>query len=250
MPKSLYKVLRLAATADNQANPNPILFTPAISIQTSAQVSDYLLCKDCEGRLSSRGEKWIVENCWRSADNFPLRTMLENAEPMHVGKSDLAIYAGWTINGIDIPRVVYFGASVFWRAAARKWSPIVRQVPTTLDLGPYREEFRMFLLDEVAFPKNAALLVTVSSTKDEGANEGVLFPYHSKKESGCNQYRFLIPGIIFQLFVGKTMPVTLRACCVAQSDRHPIFFGPTDFLASDMWKLMSRGIPKGTLARK
>jgi len=248
MPKALYKVLVKASAADGNPNPNPIVWTPGVSMHTSAQVSDYFLCTSCEQRFSGRGEKWVLERCWRSDSAFRLQDVLASIKPDYVGKNNLAIYHAATIRAIDVAQLVYFAASVIWRAAARTWSPIAGHVPVKLELGPYEEELRRFLLDEIAFPRHAALLVTVSATKDEGANEGVLFPYHSKKESGCNQYRFWIPGITFQFFVGKSMTASLRACCLAQSAGHLIFYGPNDFIVSDMWKLMQRGQRKGALS--
>jgi len=51
MPKALYKITRKAAEADKQPNSNPVVITPAVALQTTKQVSDYLLCDQCEDIL-------------------------------------------------------------------------------------------------------------------------------------------------------------------------------------------------------
>ncbi len=129
LPKALYKLLKNAAASDGQKNPNPVVVNKKIALKTSAQVSDHLLCKQCEARFSTDGEKWMLENCWHSDSDFPLRSTLESETPVYVGHSGLSIYEGATISGVNIAKIVYFAASVFWRASAHKWGPILARRP-------------------------------------------------------------------------------------------------------------------------
>jgi len=52
LPKALFKIISAAARAEGATNPHPVLVTPEIAIQTSAQVTDHFLCADCEDRLN------------------------------------------------------------------------------------------------------------------------------------------------------------------------------------------------------
>jgi hypothetical protein len=248
LPKALYKLLKNTAASDGQKNPNPVVVNKKIALKTSAQISDYLLCKQCERRFSTGGEKWMMEHCWRSDSDFPLRSTLENATPVHVGHSGLSIYEGASISGVDIAKTVYFAASVFWRASAHEWGPILGQKPVKLVFGPYEESLRIFLVVDGDFPKDVVLLVTVSSTKEAGANEYVLFPFLRNKTSGFKQYMFCIPGVTFQLFVGKAIPGRLRVGCTARSKNNLLYLGSNDFTVGDMGRLISKAQPKGDLA--
>jgi hypothetical protein len=35
------------------------------AIQTSKQITDYLLCRNCENRLNRNGENYFLKICWR-----------------------------------------------------------------------------------------------------------------------------------------------------------------------------------------
>src|SRR6266545_1022909 len=84
LPKALSKLLTTLAKASAASNANPIAITPAVALQTSRQVCDYLLCAACEDLLSKGGEKWVVGNCWRSDEKFSLRSSLEKTTPLDI----------------------------------------------------------------------------------------------------------------------------------------------------------------------
>jgi hypothetical protein len=68
VPKAFYKLARAAG----DKNPNPIVVTPKLQIKTSKQVSDYLLCRECEVRFNRGGEQWVIENCWHAETDLNL----------------------------------------------------------------------------------------------------------------------------------------------------------------------------------
>jgi len=72
IPASMYKTLR----APGKSNPNPTVFGDGYSYTTSKQVSDYLLCEECEQRFRSLGEDWVMANCFRDDKTFRIREML------------------------------------------------------------------------------------------------------------------------------------------------------------------------------
>ncbi len=77
LSKGIYRILRDAGAK----NPDPFLITAGSSVQTSKQLKKHLLCKQCEGRLSGGGERWVLANCRRSDGPSPLRACWHPGPP-------------------------------------------------------------------------------------------------------------------------------------------------------------------------
>jgi hypothetical protein len=116
------------------------------------------LCRACEQRFNNKGERWVLQNCFRCAGEFKILDVLKTARPI-TPLDDGAIYAGAQVSDVNVDALVYFAASVIWRAAARHWDS--HDIGNQLSLGPYKEDFRLYLLGEAEFPKNAAVWVNV-----------------------------------------------------------------------------------------
>ena len=101
-------------------------------------------------------------------------------------------------------KLVYFGLSVIWRAGVNRWSDDHRTI--NIDLGPYLEPLRLFLLDETPFPRSMLLAVRVSSLTDYVPS--VNYP-ESRREAICRYHGFGVLGVYFVLFVGKQIHVDL-----------------------------------------
>ena len=220
LAKSYYKLARKAG----DKNPNPVVVGGDVAIKTSKQVTAYLLCADCEHRFNTAGEKWVIENGWKSVTDFPIHAALAAAQPVYAG-ADLKVYAGNAINGIDPDKLGYFAASVFWRAAAHKWKVENSDDPIFIDLGPYTEELRVFLMGG-AFPPNAAIIVTANSSPSVVLNEFALFPFDKARTTTHRQYKFLVPGLGFELFTGKGLPSSVRQMCIIRSAERKLFISP------------------------
>jgi hypothetical protein len=247
LPKAFYKLLLGLGKAAGQKNANPVALNEDIAFRTSAQVTDYLLCRDCEDLFSKHGEKWMVEHCWRSASDFPLRTTLKKAAPVLTVGGDDVFDGAAALGTSDISQLVYFAASVFWRGAVHQWGAVGGKKPVKLNLGTHEEALRLFLLAQGKFPSDAALLVNVSSSTDDGANELVLFPWKSNNGPPFDQYRLLIPGVAFRLFLG-TIPKELMFLSITRDPSHPILLGSHDLILADGKKLADKATPKGNLA--
>jgi hypothetical protein len=122
---------------------------------------------------------------------------------------------------IRIDQLVYFAASIFWRAS-------VFRIPfdksdRSVTLGPkYEEQFRLYLLGQSEFPLDAALMVAVSPSPVESA--AVWSPSGDRFAHGnCWVWRFSIPGVLFDIFVGKTILDSYRKACVLRSPGNFIF---------------------------
>jgi hypothetical protein len=218
LPKAFYGLLR----EPDDKNPNPIVVTPDIYMKTSKQVSEYLLCKDCEDRFNKRGEKWVLEHCWRGENDFPAHSALHAAIPFEQSDTGFRAYDGNAVPGIDLWKLIYFSASVFWRAAAHQWKPVLGHAPVRLEFGPFEEPLRKFLLDEGELPLHAVFVITVNATTEAGPNKMMLFPWRDHHDSYFH-HKFVVPGLRFQLFLGKGIPAHVRDLCAARSEQHPIF---------------------------
>jgi hypothetical protein len=210
MPKALYRMLR----SPELVNPNPTLMSRDFVKETSRQVKTFLLCADCEQRLNRNGEGWMLRNCCRAPEEFRLRDTLLRCSPGY-DDGQISVYAARNIAEVDIAKLVYFAVSVFWRAAVSSWVvELTRLEP--LQLGPnYSEQLRLFLLEESDFPAHAAITTEVLAFHEVRLGSAV-FPYGGRKGE-FHFYRFAVPGVRFDLFVGKRIPAEARRMCTFRS---------------------------------
>jgi len=150
IPRALYLDLRMPELP----NPNPIVGTPEETGPRQEQVVAPLLCRKCERRFNVNGEKWVLENGYRLNGPSRLYQTLQAAEPLPEVPSGTA-YAGAELPDLDMDKLAYFGASIFWRASLRVWP--VTEERRFLDLGRYAELLRRFLLGEAEFPLDMVL---------------------------------------------------------------------------------------------
>jgi hypothetical protein len=188
IPAALYKIVR----DERFKVAHPVHISTDVTVPSPRQVSDYLLCADCERRFEQGGETWVIRRCWQNTTTFPLRASLVNAQPIPTMEAGVAIYQGARVLDVDVDRLTYFAASVFWRAAAHQWS-IHKQTLPQLKLGPYEEQLRQYLLGG-SFPAAAVLAVFIGYGMEEMRNAVVTFPYLSGRDKGWRRYTFTIPG--------------------------------------------------------
>jgi hypothetical protein len=222
IPRAIYLDLR----TPELPNPNPIVGTPKETGQRQEQIVAPLLCHSCEHRLSVNGEKWVLENGYRLNGPSRLYQTLKNAKP-----SSGTIYAGADLPDLDMDKLAYFGASIFWRASLRVWP---REKPrgkaeSFLHLGPYAEQLRLFLLGEGEFPLDMALWCAVIRTPEPPPV--VSFPVGQLTSEGGESFHmhtFDIPGLSYLLFVGRHVPKRKRERCMIRSSRRVLFFTPIE----------------------
>lgn len=216
LPQAAYEVCR----EPGRKNPNPIAASREIVLQTSKQIAEHLLCRDCEQLFSRRGEDWVLSRMARSG-NSPLFNALSAAKPYGVFQHDEKLYASVGIPEIDAAKLVYFAISVFWRSSAKRWKDLNTEVG--IELGPYREPLRKWLLDEGAFPKNAALVICVPPTEQAVA---AVYSPRQMKNAHFHRITFYIPGVEFTLCLGNKIPAYARERCAHASPEKFIFTSP------------------------
>ncbi len=185
--------------------------------RTSKQVRDHILCVECEDRFSKGGERWVMTNGFHPSGSVPLQAALMNATPAHHA-TDFSAYPGTATPGVELEPLVYFAASVFWRAAVHDWG----DAGYRLQLGSrYQEGFRQYLMGVAPFPNHVALLIEVSSAAT--LLEIAVFPFGGKVAGTYFIYQFNIPGVGFTLFLGQRIPGAVFRICTVHSPKRWIF---------------------------
>jgi hypothetical protein len=141
--------------------------------------------------------------CDKGNGKFGLRELLQS----HCVQVDLGkdkVFEVTALLGDKTEQYLYFGASVFWRAAARSWSFRDATV-AQLTFGTYQEELRLYLLGKAGFPANGRLFVNVSS---DNTTDVATPPLEGHLKVGQHEgpyYKFYIPGILFTLILGREL---------------------------------------------
>lgn len=233
LPKGVYRILR----DEDAPNPNPWLISERKTAQVSNQLKAPLLCRDCEQRLSKNGEHWVLLNCLKKDGTFPLASTLSSRTPdVSSDANPTRVYLAANIPEINCAALPYFGISMFWRGSIHPWNQD-RSVP--VQLGPFQESFRQYLMGQAAFPDHCALLVTVREGKE--IDRLTHAPIGERREL-CHIFKFPMPGLAFALAVGKNIPPHYRQSCFAHVLGNPIMVTPNleQWLKRDAGQMLQR----------
>jgi hypothetical protein len=186
-------------------------------------MKDYVLCGDCEQRFSKNGEHWTLSQMAKES-GFPLQEKLRKATPIR-SIAGLTTYAGAKIPDLHLDKLEYFCLSVFWRAAVHDWTPIHGEKYERLQLGPYRECLRQYLLGVAPFPQNVITMISVYEDKDFIR---AMFPpaLGEPRPNEGRPYSFLIPGIQFSMTLGKQLKPESREFSSHVEPERRIFMSP------------------------
>jgi len=174
------------------------------------QLKAHFLCEECEQRFRKRGEDWVMANCYRGPSDFTLKRTLETHGPAYADETG-QLFTAKDVPDFQIQMLIYFASSVFWKAGAFTWRP--NRKPIHIELGPYLETLRSFLLDEGPFPKDMALHVWVSCWDINGKESrlsAACHPPQSDRIAGVFSHKFGIPGLSFRLMVGGNIPAAFH----------------------------------------
>lgn len=108
------------------------------------------------------------------------------------------VYEAAALPAIRVDTLVYFALSVFWRAAVHTWKTPGGDVK--IELGPYEEAIRLYLLDKSKFPVNVIVTIRVSNFHQ------LLWPPTEKRRPGFRMFTFGIPGLVFDMAAGAKIP--------------------------------------------
>lgn len=184
------------------------------------QIKKPFLCSECETRFNGGGESYVLENCFRKPGHFPLEQRLRNA----LNRTPWP--GGWIVYAEDFPkprlqweRLAYFAVSIFWRAGVTEWSVNNNRISVPLP-SRYEQELREYLLGK-PFPEQAVVSVAVTTRPDPIAH--AMHTPICDEVGNYNHYRVAIPGMLFDMLIGKELPSEWRPNCVVRGHRHPIY---------------------------
>lgn len=197
MPRSLYKKARGSGTKGNQ---DPHVLTAKERRSTSHQITDYVLCSDCEQRFSKDGEDYVMRLVTMQNGQFPLLDML-NAIPPSLKTKRWTVYSAADTPGIERAKIAYFALSVFWRASVHTWEQESGE-KIRIDLGKkYNEEIRRYLLGETPIPEHANLLVAACT--DELSQKTFFAPEENERIKD-RSFGVMVRGLFFMFRITKT----------------------------------------------
>lgn len=195
-----------------------MIVTKRFDLVTSKQVTDHVFCSTCEDHFNRNGEKWLAANGCRQPGEFLVRDALLSCTPMGI-VSNARLVSAAAIPALDVPKIVYFATSVFWRAAVHTWR-LDEHTLEPISFGLYEDQFRRYLLGELDFPEHAAIWVHVSPAVEPQV--GLIAPFR-KNKSTYSQFHFSITGMAFDLFVGRMVPEAIRQTCLCRSIEKVMF---------------------------
>jgi hypothetical protein len=215
MPAGVYRPYRQSTKGST-----PLVITRKYLVQTTEQMSDYLLCADCEQLFNLNGERWTLARIARP-EGFALRTSVLNC-PYRVLNAEVRYYVTRGAKDIDHEKLVYFALSVFWRGAVRTWT---RSGDTTdeIDLGEYGEPIRLFLLGKAPYPKDVVVIASLWPF-----DESLPAIYHPRQARPTQRLKghnlfFYVPGLSFNLVAGEALSPAIRHLCMYSSPLRMMF---------------------------
>jgi hypothetical protein len=209
IPKRAYSM----SMAKSLPNPNPVVLSQGQVKQVSDQLRGHTFCGDCEQMLSDKGEKWVLANIPDDqGEPFPLQEALIPEEPVFTG-DEINLYAGRSLPAFNMEKLIYFGMSIFWRAAARRWTSSLGGTAPPVELGEYYEPIRQYLLG-APFPEDVVIFVLIYNRKPAMNSATTVL---AAKDGMGSLYWFYLHGLGFKLYLGKDVPNDIRRLCAYRS---------------------------------
>jgi hypothetical protein len=238
LPAGLYRLQR----EPGQTNPNPVLISRLISVQTAYQIKQPLLCAECEQRFSRNGEAYVLPRL-QNRDRFPLLDRLNLALPAY-DSPRLQAFRGDAV-GFDTEKVAYFGLSILWRAAVRQWITLKGETTKVELAAAFKESLRRYLLGETPFPIDVVVVATVAT--DFGSRESCFVP-NRIKDNPMIAYGLMTKGLYFRVLFGDTPDELRKICCVGGPWKLLFVRDCQDSLLETAEELMRTSVAVGQLA--
>lgn len=190
LPKAMYKALRKLSSESKLI----IVDSDNDAYLSDNQVVRYLLCKDCEGIFSRKGEDYVARY-WRSSNGFALKKKLLSVNP-DAKFSDANAYYPNAVPDIESEKFFYFAVSVIWRATFKGWKGL-RDEPVALG-EKYQKLFRDYLYKQTPLE---GVFVYMSVDSEDKTKDITYFPAKTR-QAGRVAYAFYLLGLNFYVVVG------------------------------------------------
>ena len=201
IPKWAYKRLLNA----DQESKHPIRVAGDAACLTSKQITQHLLCEDCESLFSKR-EDYVAQLTALENDAPKILQSVTRLDTPRKVLSELG-------SNIDSEQIAYFASSILWRSCVMRRG---------CQLGPYESQFRSYLLEEGSFPSFAMLSLGILEPSAPSDN-----PYHwinpylwvtepsSSRADALRLHGFILCGLVFRCFIGQALPTKVKQICLA-----------------------------------
>jgi hypothetical protein len=209
MSRGLYKICHPPGYA-------PVQFSEQSIFPTTKQISDYLLCSDCEKILGNGGETWVLPRLARVTGEFKLYDSLVKRPP-ELHTPEITIYGASANPEIKREKLIHFGLGYFWKASVHSWGR--EHATALLDLGKGSEELRKYLRGESEFPQNMALVVYVipKPVKLIGFTEPI-----RAANPDFARYHCYVPGVFYNLCIGDDIQERFKHLCLVREPVGPV----------------------------
>jgi hypothetical protein len=214
---ALYRLSR----ADGQ---NPILLSPNLITQDQKQITDYLLCWDCEQRFSRMGEEYTMRLVDRGDAGFKMMDLVRANPWNRWTAGEYTMYSGASM-GIDTDKLAYYALSVIWRGT-HVWPTFKNRATGGLELGDHEERIRRYLVGTDPYPPD--VIVKVSASCGSDSQDAIDFPRPNPEQTDAAAFTFTTRGIWFDVVVGDPLPAYMYDHCCVRSPAKPIFVGDFD----------------------
>lgn len=214
----------------------PVLVADGNAVLINKETTGYLLCTECEQRFSER-EDYMANLTEYKNGRIKL---FSSVTKLDTPKKMLAM-----LNmDEDAEQIAYFCASVMWRGCV---------MTGDCKLGPYEERFRLYLLGEAPFPREAVISVGLFEESPNFNTRGWVSEPASRKVGLVWVHGFLLSGLVFRCLVGKTIDQKLHQVSLAGSHpkKYVSILNPEecgDFLAAV--EVAGNATPRGKLAKQ
>lgn len=239
IPKGVYRLLLDAP------NKNPIMTSHGRSRETSEQITSPILCGECEKRFSQYGEAHVLRNCWREGDGFYLRDQLGTHTEIGAGH-DFSVHDLRRVEYIKIEKFVYYALSMVWRMSVCWWRSSTGPFRGGA-LGRYEEPIREYLIHNSSLPDHVAVLLKVSS---EPVPDNIATSPKMAKINGSTRHKFYIPGLLFIVYVGKSMPAATMDASLSSAGLAFLCPFKNDQMAHALHDTFQRATESGKLASR
>jgi hypothetical protein len=209
IPAALFDYLR----ADGLS---PLRIGDGVVIPTDRQAQDYLLCSACEGVLNKGGESWVNTKLATTAQSFPLYDLL-TSQPTTADDGKDAVYFTANNPRFNGAALTHFAIGIFWKASVHSWKK--NEVEPMIELGPYEDELRRWLLGEIGFPGRVCLVVELARPSRALIT---LNPPFEKCREGWRTFFMHVLGASFTLEVGSRIDPEVKKFCFCQNSARPV----------------------------
>lgn len=145
---------------------------------------------------------------------FVLRDLLRQTTPVGT-KDGASFFTLDKIATVDQGKLLYFAASVFWRAAVADWETPLGHYSKLAIAPSIIESLRKYLLGTEPFPAAASILAIISAANDPV--DLTTLPAITPEVTDYQQVDWIMPGIGVTLLIGENVPEGMRALSLSRS---------------------------------